>query len=153
QIARLEGHKNAGIGCAFNHSGDLLASGDWDGTLRLWDPRAGRQLFQTQSSSAHLRFGPDDRLLTSGHRAPLRLLEVANPCGCRDLARNPVHHERVYFSCAVHRDGRLLAVGMPNEANLWDLDTGNHLASLPLGPGISVVLFEPSGALLTNSPN
>ena len=45
----LEGSRNVGIGIAFNHAGDMLASGGWEGVLRLWDPRTGTQLFSMPS--------------------------------------------------------------------------------------------------------
>src|SRR5262249_37619078 len=38
-IAKLPGHHNGGVRCAFNHAGDLLASSAWDAVLRLWDVR------------------------------------------------------------------------------------------------------------------
>ena len=46
-------------------------------------------------------------------------------------------------------DGRLLAVGMFGGVGLWNLATGSELVFLEL-PGSNRVLFEPSGALLTN---
>jgi WD40 repeat protein len=48
ETAKLEGFKEGGIIFAFNRAGDLLASSGWDGTLRLWDPRTGQQLFQVR---------------------------------------------------------------------------------------------------------
>src|SRR5947209_3905665 len=59
----LEGTQSEGIRLSFNHAGDLLASSSWDGMLRLWDPRTGKQLFSTPTVSRTLRFSPDDRLL------------------------------------------------------------------------------------------
>jgi serine/threonine protein kinase/WD40 repeat protein len=152
QIARLEGHKNAGIGCTFNHAGDLLVSGGWDGTLRLWDPRTGQQLFQSRIWATQPRFSPDDRLLAfSAEGTKLRLLEVASPVGYRTLVRDPSRGRGEYFTSAIHPGGRLLAVRMRDEAGLWDLGTGSYLAAIPLASGPTNVAFEPS-ALLTNVP-
>src|SRR5262249_43482987 len=40
----LEGHADHGIVPLFNHAGDVLASTDWTGVLRLWDVHSGRQI-------------------------------------------------------------------------------------------------------------
>lgn len=62
----LTGHLQQGIGCCFNHAGDRLISGGWDGMLRLWDPWTGQQLLTgTGGLWGRLRFSGDDRLLSS----------------------------------------------------------------------------------------
>src|SRR5665213_230577 len=83
----LEGSRNIGIGIAFNHKGDLLASGGWEGVLRLWGPRTGTQLFSMPSWGSPV-FGPVDRLLASDFRVgKLALLEVAAGGEYRTLIR------------------------------------------------------------------
>ena len=44
EVGVLEGHKNCAVAAVFNPAGDLVASNGWEGMLRLWDPRTGRQL-------------------------------------------------------------------------------------------------------------
>ena len=39
-IAILEGHDNYVVALALSLDGKKLASGSWDGTVRIWDPRA-----------------------------------------------------------------------------------------------------------------
>jgi serine/threonine protein kinase/WD40 repeat protein len=152
QIARLEGHKNFGLRFAFNHAGDLLASTCWDNTLRLWDPRTGQALFKTQASVPSLvRFSPDDNLLAASHSGNnLQLWQVA-PAYYRTLLRDPVLGRGQYLKCATSPKSERLAVLMTDGVGLWDPSSGNPLTFLHVGRAYGV-LFEPSGALLTNSP-
>jgi serine/threonine protein kinase/WD40 repeat protein len=147
----LEGHTNAGIRLAFNHAGDVLASYDWSGTLRLWAPRTGRQIFQTQFGMACLRFSPDDRRLAArvdGNK--VGFWEVASGRGYRTLVRSSAHGKGNYDDISIHKDGRLLAVGMTDGFGLWDLTSSHELAIIK-STKYAHVLFEPSGALLTQS--
>ncbi len=69
QLARLPGYRRDNAHIAFNHAGDLLASADGAGCLRLWGPWTDlqpQQEFSVQFHSASLRFGADDRLLAGG---------------------------------------------------------------------------------------
>ncbi len=146
----LEGHKNQGIVVAFNHAGDLLASRGWDGMLRLWDPRTSQQLFSTQSGMDTPRFSSDDRLLAADvTEAKLGLWEVADGHEYRTLVGDALHGKGEHYKGAISSDGRLLALGMADGVRFWDLASGKELAFLPLRFTGSV-LFEPSGALLTN---
>jgi WD40 repeat protein len=151
-VAKLEGHKGGGIYCLFNHSGDLLASTDWTGSMRLWDPRTAKQLFQTRAAMSTVRFSPDDRFLAgeiAGNK--LRIWEVVASREYRTLARDLTRGQAGYQSCSLSSDGRLLAVGMDDGFGLWDLSSSKELAFMRT-PGITHVLFEPGGALLTIGP-
>jgi serine/threonine protein kinase/WD40 repeat protein len=145
----LEGHTVGGISFAFNHAGNLLASTSWDGTLRLWEPRTGKQLFSKPSGVVSLRFSPDDRLLGAEiNSSKLQLWEIAEGREYRTLVRGPVPERVTYGRYALHPNGRLLAVAMNDGIGFWDLTSGRQLAFQPLG-WVNSVLFEPSGALLS----
>jgi len=133
----------------------LLASSCWDGILRLWDPRTGQQLFNTQTSARGLRFSQDDRVLAAGGGSGAKpmMSEIAPARVYRTLARDPALGRGYYQFSAIHPSGRLLAVGMGEGTDLWDLAGGRHLASIHLAPGNFCLLFDPSGALLTNGPD
>ena len=145
----LEGTRNNGIGIAFNHAGDLLASGGWEGVLRLWDPRTGTQLF-SMPSWGYAGFSLDDRLFASDIRdSKLGLWEVAAGGEYRTLVRAAAAGQGFYDRADIRSDGRVLAVGTHDGVGFWDLPSGKELAFLE-SPGTTYVLFEASGALLTN---
>ena len=79
----------------------------------------------------------------------LGLWEVAAGGEYRTLVRAAAAGKGFYHHPSIRSDGRLLAVGMGDGFGLWDLPSGNELAFLE-SPGTDFVLFEPSGALLTN---
>jgi serine/threonine protein kinase/WD40 repeat protein len=150
---QLEGCKNTGTTFTFNRAGDLLASNGWDGTLRLWDPRTGQQLFQVRADSAGAwpRFGPDDRSLAVDVKdGKLRLWEVAASRAYRTLVRDPVQGKGNYGPCAFSPRSRLLVAGMADGLGFWDRRTGAPLDFVRLPSGLGNVVFEASGALLTD---
>jgi serine/threonine protein kinase/dipeptidyl aminopeptidase/acylaminoacyl peptidase len=150
QTQVLRGHKNGGIAFNFNHTGDLLASTGWEDVLRLWDPRTGQQLFGTPATISIPRFSPDGRLAADIDGTKLRLFKVTVTRGYRTLVRAPVLGGEHYRYTAFSPDGRLLAAAMTDGVGFWDAASGTALDSLPLGQTFGV-LFEPSGALLTNT--
>jgi WD40 repeat protein/Tfp pilus assembly protein PilF len=144
----LAGHNRRGMVMAFSPAGDCLLSNDWDGILRLWDPRTGRLLLQTQSSAE--AFSRDGDLLAadrSGTR--LRLLRVATRRPLRALAAPGDSGERRVSGARVSPDGRLLLVTRSDALALVDWASGAELASILL-PDTWVVRFDSKDGLLTS---
>jgi WD40 repeat protein len=152
----LAGHKNGGIELAFSHSGDLLASYGWDQTLRLWDPRTGKQLLSTPSPWMGWppAFSPDDRLLAAAiSSTKLGLWEVHASQEYRTLVS--FHGQGKLGDCnssVSPHEPRLLAEPTGDGVQFWDLATGRELATLPLGRTFAAKL-EPAETLLTNGPS
>jgi eukaryotic-like serine/threonine-protein kinase len=146
-IMRLEGHQAEGINFTYNHAGDLLASTGWDGSLRLWDTRSGRQLFYTPTGVVSLRFSRDDRFLAADAAdSKLRIWEVAKPGAYQTLVGNPVTGRTI--GCAISPNGQLLALTGEAGVSFWDLPRRKQIAFAGIGQSRSVV-FASSNAVLT----
>ncbi len=128
----LEGHKNGGILAAFNHRGDLLASDDWSGVLRFWDPRTGQQVLNALGGHHTLRFSQDDRYLNARAAKGLEVLEVATGREYRTLAGDPTRGSKFLSYFSFSPDGRVIASGTHNGVRFWNPATGEempHIAS------------------------
>ncbi len=154
KLVTLERTVDPGSKMAFSHRGDLLATVAWDGILRLWDLRTGRQLKSLDSRSHEVpRFSPDDAVIAAGIREnSLQLWEVTAGGEYRALVGEWVGGPDLQPG-AVATEGRLLAVGSEDSVELWDLKTGSYLSRLPIGATHAVAFDHSlSQALLTNGP-
>jgi serine/threonine protein kinase/WD40 repeat protein len=147
EAAVLEGWRGGSANVAFTPDGEFVVSEGWEGKLRLWHWRTGRQLLH-DSGGASFHFDANNTFISRiGTR--LRLLKFADGREYRTLVRQSNAEIQVAFwHGAIDRDGRLLAVSMSDGARLWDLQTGNELAHLALGE-VYGAAFAPD-CLLTN---
>jgi eukaryotic-like serine/threonine-protein kinase len=152
QTAKLEGYTNGGIRLAFDPSVEILASTGWEGILRFWEPRTGKQLFQAHSSMPCLRFGGKGSWIAAEtDQTKLRLSAVSSGHEYRTLHHLTAPKDGVveYYGGAVDPHGRFLAMAMHDGVRIWDLGSGDEIAFLPLD-ATGGVCFQASGALLTN---
>ena len=141
KLLALERTVGFGVVMAFNHRGDLLATTSWDGVMRLWDPRTGKQVKQLDNW-AEMRpcFSPDDSLLAARTKEDvLQIWHVISTGECRTFVPE-VAVGHFDYPGAITPDGRLLAVGMEEGVGLWDLKTTRFLASLPVGMTYGVAM-------------
>jgi eukaryotic-like serine/threonine-protein kinase len=154
QTLTLAGDSYNGLVVAFHPGGDVLASRGWNGVLRLWDIRMGRQFLEMTSGwLPELKFDRDGRRL-SAHLFSGRvgIWEFAYQTECRSLIRHSAPMSSDFKAVAVDRAGRHLAAASANGFTVWDLPSGTPLALLPVPSNVHHVEFDPAGAIITSHP-
>ncbi len=144
RLATLAGHVQQVTMLNFHPDGGLLASGSWDGVVRLWQPTTGRSLMQ-MPLRAWARFSVDGRWfgpLYPGEQQQ-QLLEVASTPEYRTIVSSLGAGQGDYYLGDIRPDGRLFAVAMADATRLWDLATGEELATLT--GAAEFVFFDRSG--------
>ncbi len=142
----LEGTANHVVHTAFHPLGNLLASNGSDSQLRLWDLALNRPLLTLRG--AGVEFSRDGRIALQSE-GRLTTYQVDPALESRTLIHASESSSTSYTSPCIRHDGRILAVGNKEGVVLWDLAHGTELVLLPIGR-VGCVLFEASGALLTN---
>jgi WD40 repeat protein len=135
---------------AFSPDGRWLASGDWDGEVRLWDAATGEPCATLRHTGVvwGLAFGPDGAWLVGGTDADsrLRIWDVATARARRGTPL-PVGNFR---APTVSPDGRRVAgtaidaQGKKSHLHVWDLASGERLFS---AEG-SALAYSPDGRWL-----
>ena len=149
---RFEDHHSPVQSISFSPDNALLATGSYNGILKLWDVANGTITYTLQAHSDIIRkicFSPDGKLLASaGDDAYIRIWDVRDG---RKLATLGGHTGKVY-SLSFRPDGSLLASGGEDTTiRLWDLSTQREFARLH-GHTESVFCleFSPDGLIVAS---
>jgi WD40 repeat protein len=137
---------------AFGRTAAFLASGSYNGTLRLWNSPAARPRARTLAALpdaiSGLAFSPDGSLLASGGGlGPVRLWDVLlQRASSRALSGDSTQSYALAFS----PDGTLLATGGADGAvRLWDAAYRHLVGTLHAGGDtIYSLVFNPAGTTL-----
>jgi WD40 repeat protein/serine/threonine protein kinase len=122
------------INVEFSRDGRRLASGNWDGGVKLWDPQAGGGPLRTFTENREIRhpiaalsFSPDGRRLAAASFS--RRVHVWDTTTGEHVFQLP--HKALVMCVAFSPDGRLLAsAGEDKTVHVWDASTGLELLGL-----------------------
>jgi WD40 repeat protein len=113
---------------AFSPDGKILASANWDKTVRLWDlasrqPR-GEPLTGHNDHVRSVAFSPDGKMLASG--SDDRTVRLWDAVSQQPLGEPLTGHRDKVRSVAFSSDGKVLASGSDDETiRLWDVDANS----------------------------
>ena len=116
-------HSGQGIieALTFAPDGQTLASGSWDGSIKLWRVSDGtcRQAFVRGSAASSMAFAPDGKSLATGHHdGTIKLWRVSDGACLQTLTGHTHQVNAVAFA----PDGQTLASGgQDNTVKLWRL--------------------------------
>ncbi len=153
QVRVLRGHKDQVIGLHFSRDGRRLASGSWDGEIRVWDlgnPRARPRVLTGHTDAVHaVRFVGDQLLASASTDKTVRLWDQRTG----KLLRVMRGHAKAIWAMDVTADGALLATSDADHTiRLWQLPAGEPAGVLRghKGPiyGLDV---DPEGRLLASA--
>ncbi len=151
-IAALTGDTDRVHAMAFSPDGNILVSGSYDGTVRLWDMATHRQigapLTGHDGKVYSVVFSPDGKVIASGAGdGTVRLWDMATH---RQIGAPLTSHDGEIYAVAYSRDGKTLATGADDgTVRLWDVATHHQIGTLTSHDSeINSVAFSPDGKTL-----
>ncbi|HEY6541716.1 MAG TPA: TIR domain-containing protein [Ktedonobacteraceae bacterium] len=136
---------------AISPDGTLLASGNNDHTIKLWNLHTGQELLTLIGHSNpvyRVAISPDGQLLASGSGD--NIIKLWNPHTGQEL-RTFTGHSHPVNSVAFSHDGQLLASGSDDKTiKLWNPHTGQELRAIQTEARVYALLFSPDGQFLVS---
>jgi WD40 repeat protein len=136
---------------AFSPDGQTIASGSYDGTVKLWEVSAGKLLRTLSGNSLHVlsvAFSPDGQTFASGSGdRKVKLWEV----GTCKLLRTLSGHSDYVTSVAFSPNGQTVASGSHDRTvKLWEVGTKLLRTLSGHSDYVTSVAFSPDGQTITS---
>ncbi len=136
----------------FSPDGKLLATGDSDGVVRLWEASSGREILTCKGHTnivESVAFSPDGEILASGsYDKTIKLWDIKTG-ECLKVLHG---HTESVMSVTFNPDGNILASGsFDRTVRLWDIRTGECCKILHgHTENVFSVAFHPAGEMLAS---
>jgi serine/threonine protein kinase/WD40 repeat protein len=154
--AVLTGHTDKVVFAEFLPPGQLLLTGSWDGTTRLWNRATGECLAVARGMPVQISFNGHKLMVSDlAHLCRYEIIQDAECITVNPFALSPAldaRQRRLTGNAEFSDDGKLLAVASAESICVFDARSGQLLSRLE-GAGSETVLFHPNGrGLLTYDP-
>ena len=149
EIATLEHHDYVWA-LAFSPDGQLLAAGDGEGTVKIWEVQTRQAIAQLAGDTNNVysvAFSPDGRTFaTAGYQGHIKLWTVKN----WELL-GTLQNRGTAYSVDFSPDSKALASAGHETVSLWSIESGEKIVSLTGHAGwVRGVAFSPDGATLVS---
>ncbi|WP_242717025.1 WD40 domain-containing protein [Microcoleus vaginatus] len=136
----------------FSPDGKLLATGDSDGVVRLWEASTGREILTCKGHTnvvESVAFSPDGEILASASYDKIIKLWDVQTGECLKVLQG---HTESVMSVTFNPDGNILASGsFDRTIRLWDIHTGECCKILQGHTKVVfAVAFHPAGEMLAS---
>jgi serine/threonine protein kinase len=130
-LRTLSGHSQSVNSVAISSDGQMLASGSWDNTIKLWEVATGREIRTLRGHSYFVNsvaISSDGQMMaSSSYDNTIKLWEVATGREIRTLRG----HSSWVNSVAISSDGQMMASGSwDNTIKMWEVATGREIRTL-----------------------